>query len=167
MNMYKLLKKRLLIFFLSTLFVVIMIIVSSYVFFYSPLNSDVTFINNSHLEVFYDFDKGGYFETVQQGNGVFTKSIKIINNKNSLVYFSLKVTAKEEKGNLGYDKIYYSINEMDPKLLSETLDDVVYYNRIKAHDEFILDIKAWLASENMTNADKRKRVNLKFEILEE
>ncbi len=173
MNINKLLKKRLVFFVTSTVFIVMVTIASSYAFSHSDLKSDAVVLNNNNLAVLYENgqimdDKSSYPMSFQQGiEEAPNNTIKIINNKKFSTNFYLKITNKNEgMNNLSYDKIYYSINNSEPMLLSTSTDGNVYYGQVKGDEEVILNIKVWSALEYITNADQGKSVNLKFEIIE-
>lgn len=172
MNINKLFKKRLVFFITSTVFIVLVTVASSYAFANSDLNSDAVVMNNNNLHVLYEneqaaFNNGSYPMSFQQLEEIPTSTIKVINNKKFSTNYSLKISNKDESvNNLEFSKIYYSVNDSNPVLLSNALDGIVYYGFIKGNEEVVLNIKVWPASEYVKNEDQGKSVNLKYEIIE-
>lgn len=173
MNMNRLLRKRLFFFITSTAFILILTVASSYAFTHSDFTNDAVVFNNDKLKVLYENgqeieQKSSYPMSFQQGiDEAPLSTIKVINNKKLASNFYLKISDKEEnKNNLGFDKIYYSINGETPLLLSTAPDGIVYYGQVDGDEEVIISIKVWASSEYITNNDQGKSVNLKYEILE-
>lgn len=171
MNIDKLFKKRVVFFITSTVFILCVTVASSYAFAKSDLNSDAVVMNNNNLSVLYEqeqvIDNKTYPMSYQESSDIPTSKIKVINNKKFAINYVLKISNKDEDANnLEFDKIYYSINDNDPMLLSSAVDGYVYYSKIDGYDEVELNIKVWASSEYVTNDDQGKSVNLKFEIIE-
>lgn len=173
MNMNGLLRKRLFFFVTSTVFILILTVASSYAFTHSDLNSDAVVFNNDKLKVLYENgqvidENSSYPMSFQQGiEEAPVSTIKVINNKKVATNFYLKISDKEEnKNNLEFDKIYYSINGDTPLLLSTASNGIVYYGQVNGDEEVIISIKVWASSEYVTNNDQGKSINLKYEILE-
>ncbi len=171
--MNKLFKKRLFFFITSTVFILILTVASSYAFTHSDFSNDAVVFNNDKLKVLYENgqvidQKSSYPMSFQQGiEEAPLSTIKVINNKKAASNFYLKISDKEENSNnLGFDKIYYSINGEAPLLLSTASDGIVYYGKVNGDEEVILSIRVWASAEHITNNDQGKSVNLKYEILE-
>ena len=168
-----LLRKRLFFFIISTVFILILTVASSYAFANSDLNNDAVVFNNEKLKVLYENGQtieqnSSYPMSLEQGmDKVRPSTIKVINDKKSSTNFYLKISDKEENDyNLGFDKIYYSVNGEEPLLLSTASNGIIYYGRVNANEETIINIKVWAALEYINNNDQGKSVNLKYEILE-
>lgn len=173
MNINGLLKKRLLFFAISTVFIVFITVASSYAFMHNDLNDDVVVLNNKNLQVLYENEQmteknSSYPMNFQQGTSeIADNTIKIINKKGSKTNYYLKITNKDSsENNLSFEKMYYSINDEAPMLLSTTPNGIVYYGQVNGKEEYVLNIKVWPATEYITNVDQGKIINLKYEIIE-
>lgn len=172
MNISKIIKKRMGLFIISLIFITLLSITSTYAFMNNSFVDNPKVINNENLKITYEngtekIKNCSYPMSFQQGIKESPSNIiKIVNKGHFSTKFSLKINEiSDDSDSIDLNKIYYSINNNDPKILGETLDGIIYNSNIKSNSEYIFDIKLWVASEFVENSDQGKSIKLKFEVL--
>ncbi len=172
MKMQSLIKKRLIVF-CSTLLVIIILTISST---FALVNNDITKTDiqeNTNKLVLKYRDEG---TSIKTGLYPMTKEygleespinrLQIQNKDKQDSEFSLMLFPKDiSENSISVDKVYYSVNGEEPRILGDSLDYVVYRGTISGNDKENLTIQIWLSAERVENDDQGKPLNLDFKIL--
>ena len=171
MEINKLIRKRLLVFTSTLLIIVILTITSSY----ALANNDITKtdIQENTNKLTFKYDNG---DSLKTGEYPMTKELGldkapvnkiIITNKDkkstdySLMLYPTDISDKS----ISTDKVYYSVNGENPKILGDSVDYVIYRGNIKSNDNERLTIQIWISGEKVENDDQDKSLDLNFKVL--
>ena len=171
MEINKLIRKRLLVFTSTLLIIVILTITSSY----ALANNDITKtdIQENTNKLTFKYDSGDSLITgtypMSKEDGLDNAPLNkiIITNKDkkatdySLMLYPTDISDKS----ISTDKVYYSVNGENPKILGDSVDYVIYRGNIKSNDNERLTIQIWISGERVENDDQDKSLNLNFKVL--
>lgn len=163
MNVNNYIKKRLLIFICTLSIISLLLIGSSYSFKNSSFNSDK--IVNNNLYVAYNMSNSySYPMSKDYGRLYASSNIISIENKNSYdIEYELIINKVDEEDSLDLNKIYYSINGSNAKVLK---DGINYVGKISANSKINLDIKVFPGQDLIDESDDGKYINLNYNIRE-
>lgn len=163
------LKKRMLFFVCSFLIIVVITITSSYAIINSDFNKSKNLIIESpNLTVKYMNKQEGlkmlnYPVNTVDGLKVSPSNIvKIANTSGRDV--NLKIYIRETSGSsFDMTKLYYAV---DSTVNQVSKDGLLYTGTLKSNEEYILDIKIWLAANLITNDDIGNKLTFNLKVTE-
>jgi len=172
MKIQSLVRKRLLVF-CTTLFIVVVLTISST---FALKNNDISKTeiqeNTNKISLKY-LDDGTYMKT---GSYPMTKDYGLetaptnklqIHNKDreDSNYSLMLVPRKDLKDSISVDKIYYSVNGEEPRILGDSMDYVIHRGEIGGNKKKNISIQIWVSAERVDNEDQNKTLNLDFKVL--
>ena len=172
MKIQSLIRKRLIVF-CTTLFIVVVLTISST---FALKNNDISKTeiqeNTNKIALKYLDDgtsikTGAYPMTKEYGLEQAPKNRLQIHNKDKegSNYSLMLVPRKDLKDSISVDKIYYSVNGEEPRLLGDSIDYVIQRGEIGANKKINVSIQIWVAADKVENEDQDKTLNLDFKVL--
>lgn len=165
----KYLKKRIWLFGITLLIVALCLLTSYNVKNKKDLSTTDKVINSGNLEIILVDGKNGFKNSVyplsyEQGNLKSPSNIvKIVNKSNLSTKFYIYINQTNVDNNsIDLNKIYYSINNENPRILGSSSSGEILSGTIKGRREKIFDIKVWAGEEFVDSNDAGK--TLSFEI---
>lgn len=173
MDTKKYLKKKIIVFVFSLVFIIVMVgIINNSINNGNIVNSEYT-TNVNNLQVVYKNNTKSVNiclkpVSFQQWNEVEeTNIVEILNKSMFSTEFSIRIVPEMVSiDSISLDKVYYSINNSEPKLVGSNVDNVIYTNKLGFRKKDKLDIKVWVSRELMNDDDIGKSISYKFEINE-
>lgn len=171
MKINQLIKKRLLVFASTLLIIVVLTISSSYALANNEITKTDIQENTNKLTISYEnsefMQTGSY--PMNKENGLVNcpvNKVDINNKENKSTDFSLMLYPTDiSDKSISADKVFYSINGEEPKILGDSVDYVIYRGNIKGNSKDKVEIQVWVSEEKIENTDQGKSLNLDFKIL--
>ena len=171
MKMQSLMRKRLIVF-CTTLIVVIVLTISST---FALKNNDISkteIQENTNKLVLKYLNDGNKIKTgeypMNKDTGLKNapvNKVQIHNKDNKSTDYSLKLYPTDiSDKSITTDKVYYSVNGGEPRILGDSIDSVVYRGHIGGDKKETVTIQIWLASEYINNDDQNKMLDLQFKV---
>ena len=171
MKIQSLVRKRLLIF-CTTLFIVVVLTISST---FALKNNDITkteIQENTNKLVLKYLNDGNSIKTGEYPMNKETglskapvNKIQIHNKDNKASDFSLKLYPTDiSDKSITTSKVYYSVNEGEPRILGDSIDSVIYRGTLDAGKKETVTVQIWLDSDRVENDDQDKVLDLQFKV---
>ena len=91
--------------------------------------------------------------------------IQIHNKDNKTSDFSLKLYPTDiSDKSITTSKVYYSVNEGEPRILGDSIDSVIYRGTLDAGKKETVTVQIWLDSDRVENDDQDKVLDLQFKV---
>lgn len=170
MNVNVVLKKKTVFFILTVIALVAIVLASSQAFLKGGFNRNIYKIEKDGLVIIYensdDFVKSKNDPmSIQDGmSKAQVNTIQIENKTKRSASYELKINEIAQSDSLSLDKIYYSVNGTNARLMSDTQNGVIYQGNLQEYKSDSIEVRVWVGSDLITNQDQGKSVKLKFAV---